>query len=326
MPNSKEAVDATLRRPPRLGFTLIELLVSLAILLGLTALTLASVQRSREAARRAICQSNLRQLGIATHNFESKHRRLPTGTGHKVDLLPMLGKRAAYEQATYENGEIDYAVEVFLCPSDTGTPHIQSDGVLRSIEGDMYGTNYHGNAGGGVLAYGFNGAFAYEEGFSEIYPTQPITTSSFEDGLSNTALFSEALLPSVENARLSEIWILPNERYGPDDFSTLTRECDSIPQEPARLQFVQSGFPRGFPWQGGGLGAALYTHSLTPNRPSCTNGSKVATGVYTAASLHTGGVNVAYADGHVSFVTQSVDPQIWLDLGSRRPGTLLFRF
>ncbi|MCX7397765.1 MAG: DUF1559 domain-containing protein [Planctomycetales bacterium] len=65
------------------------------------------------------------------------------------------------------------------------------------------------------------------------------------------------------------------------------------------------------------LGTALYTHTLTPNRPSCTNGSSVMTGIYTATSLHPGGVNVAFADGHVQFVSHDIDVTIWVEMGSR---------
>ena len=318
-----------MRRPrsiPR-GFTLVELLVGFAVVTILLSLTMRGVQHARETSRRMTCQSKLQQMAIATHNYESQHRHFPMGTSHKIDLLPFLGETAIYESLSSEdNPGAGVRLDLYLCASDPGQDMTGGNGAPYDDGGGMYGTNYHGNAGNGVLAHGFNGVFGYGEDYSDIYPSSATTTSAIADGLSNTALFAEAILPSDANARVAEIWALPDERFEPEELSQVIADCDSLPRSPEELLFFATAFARGFPWQGGGLGTALYTHSLTPNRPSCTNGPNVATGVYTAASMHPGGINVAYCDGHVEFVTQSIDSKAWQDLGSRCPGVSLYQF
>src|SRR6056297_2334814 len=104
-----------LRRPPmvrsgrrRAGFTLIELLVVIAIIAILVALLLPAVQQAREAARRSSCKNNLKQLGLAIHNYHDTHSRFPFGymldssnlnvSSFGTQILPFLEQSALWDQ------------------------------------------------------------------------------------------------------------------------------------------------------------------------------------------------------------------------------------
>lgn len=126
----------------RLGFTLIELLVVIAIIAILMALLLPAVQQAREAARRTVCKSRLKQIGIAIHNYYESHGTFPPGWiaaqrrattehnnyfGWSAMLLPFLDQSNLYQQLDFNvaldegsNAQlVSTALPVFRCPSDT---------------------------------------------------------------------------------------------------------------------------------------------------------------------------------------------------------------
>ncbi|MGQ0636680.1 MAG: DUF1559 family PulG-like putative transporter [Planctomycetaceae bacterium] len=132
-------------RNRRLGFTLIELLVVIAIIAVLIALLLPAVQQAREAARRTQCKNNLKQIGLALHNYHDSHLQFPInmdfnipqtpyrqlstpGQGWMTRILPFVDQQPLYNQIVWSqplsvpaNAEVAQTkIRLFYCPSDPG--------------------------------------------------------------------------------------------------------------------------------------------------------------------------------------------------------------
>lgn len=158
----------------RKAFTLIELLVVIAIIAILIALLLPAVQQAREAARRTQCKNNLKQIGLALHNYHDVSLSFPPGwidqgaDGNSVwnwtaAILPQLEQRALYDQLNVGNSPpVDALADpvrvelmrqplaAFRCPSDTGPPLNNDPNRLNSGE-SLAVSNYVGNAGSNRL-------------------------------------------------------------------------------------------------------------------------------------------------------------------------------
>ncbi len=213
------------RRSDRAGFTLIELLVVIAIIAVLIALLLPAVQAAREAARRAQCVNNLKQLGIALHNYHDVTGVLPWGAGPwgwndwstHVMMLPYMEQTPLYNALNFTNGCADgncggvnttgvyRQVATFLCPSDpdrlsTAQGHNNYMGNAGSAPNSFYGWNSQSNGAYG----GFAGVFCFVGVACDSPPAPPcggangqqpfsIGFRDVTDGLSNTAAFSERI-------------------------------------------------------------------------------------------------------------------------------------
>jgi prepilin-type N-terminal cleavage/methylation domain-containing protein/prepilin-type processing-associated H-X9-DG protein len=267
------------------GFTIIELLIVIAVIGLLVALLFPAVQAARESARKQSCSSNLKQLGIATHAYESSHGVLPNGGGSvHINLLAQLDQAAmaADFSVDYFGAEVrqQYArLPVFICPSQP-TP-----GVTVTNYGMNWGPMPNGEPIGG---------------FGEFHH---LRFSDVPDGVSNTAWFSEIRASTTGDPKSFIIDISPYQMVE-EDFARL---C-----EHSTLSGSES---RGSPWTTGWDSA--YDHLLPPNRRSCTNGGIVFHRTANAGSHHFGGANVLLLDGSVRFTTDDVDRGTWRNLGTR---------
>jgi prepilin-type N-terminal cleavage/methylation domain-containing protein/prepilin-type processing-associated H-X9-DG protein len=290
-------------RSTRKGFTLIEALVVIAVIGLLLALLLPAVQAAREAARRAQCSNNLRQLAIALAAYETSAGVMPPAFDLSVHarILPFLEQGNVahminYDVPLYAGANTTAAatkIATLLCPSDGGL-------------GRPYGsTNYAANLGTSHPRRAANGAFGVS-----------VALRDFTDGTSQTAAISEWVLGPVDpNGRdpLGTVFRIPE--YD-DDIERFAARCDGL--DPGRAEIEPFSW-KGREWLEGALGATLYNHYLPINRRTCRN---LGYGAWTVGSHHQGGANVLFADGHTQFIAQTTSLEIWRALGSRNGGEI----
>lgn len=283
------------------GFTLLELVVVIAVLGVLAALLLPAVQYAREAARRLGCQNHLHQIGVAVQNYVDVHRVLPTEVvsdesdwfSFRVRLLAFVDQPAMAREFAADwraNIRLQYiAVPIYRCPSEV------MDGAPL--------TSYAMNWGSGTRNS------EPQQGFRS---PRFLRMSDVSDGLSATAIVSETV--HTNDAR-QQTWPrrLPTSMVGATPDAAARACLDAGLGTPPPLG---PGPSFGSPWPDL---CTYYLHSVPPNQAPCwaRNGLNQEWEIGAAGSYHPGGVNVLFADGHVSFVSDSVDLTNWRAAGTR---------
>jgi prepilin-type N-terminal cleavage/methylation domain-containing protein/prepilin-type processing-associated H-X9-DG protein len=303
--------------PARRAFTMIELIVTLAIIAMLVALLVPAVQYAREAARRTQCTSNLKQIGLAIHNYEAAHNVIPDGAMWKYQILSYIDKSNVQAMRNLAGMGLDHpihhtSIPLYLCPSDPAPD--QFSRANSPFPGPIGAANYVGCYGSGAMCCGLNGFF--NQWSDRNHSPGPVRWGDVVDGVSNTAAVSENLHGDSTWARLRTRWITTVSFSPPNEMDALADLCEGLPSDPASFGWLGDR-GRNVPWNDGNYGGGLYNHVLPPNRPSCNNGPNLRMGAHTAGSFHGAGVNLLYADGRVQFESASVDRQVWRDIGSR---------
>jgi prepilin-type N-terminal cleavage/methylation domain-containing protein/prepilin-type processing-associated H-X9-DG protein len=347
----------------RRGFTLIELLVVIAIIAVLIALLLPAVQAAREAARRAQCVNNLKQLGIAVHNYHDVVGTLPPGqlmgndwgdySAH-VFLLPYLEQgplynsinfadvyvspwnlnQGAYWKSTWNMTAWYTKLNTFLCPSDIDR--------LTTPQGHNNYVACSGSAPASCADIGpFNGVFIASSAgkcptcvntntAAQVFAIRDVT-----DGTSNTMCFSEKVKGVTDNSTrdlsfpISSVFDLALGSANKDQPTGYWQLCKALNPAKASLETGQ-GFttdPNGVGclWSSGYPPQTRFTSIMTPNTWSCDygNGGASIRGAHTASSHHAGGVNVMFCDASVKFVKNSIASQTWWALGTKSNGEVV---
>ncbi|MDG3004119.1 DUF1559 domain-containing protein [Paludisphaera mucosa] len=312
-----------LPRLRRSAFTLIELLVVIAIIAVLIALLLPAVQSAREAARRIQCTNNLKQIGLACHNYHESRGALPganmvfgtTGLSALSMLLPQMEQPAVYNAINFSfkyddpvNSTSKYTiVSGFVCPSDKSSP-------LPALGGQ---TNYMADMGSGIVwQEAVSGNAGLPEPNGLFHGNTSKTFAAVTDGLSNTGMFSERVLADGNNAVVSKVADVFFSPLAPTTVDQAYTMCQAVD-----VQNLSNQFPlfMGAPWL---TGQHVFQHINPPNGRSCgffvTNRA-----IMPPSSFHPGGVNLLLADGSVRYIKDSVDRAAWGALGTISGGEVI---
>ena len=341
-------------RDVRRGFTLIELLVVIFIIAVLIALLLPAVQSAREAARRMQCGNNLKQLGLALHNYDQASGSLPWGQGPvgwndwsaQVMLLPYIEQAALYNAINFDDPPSSDGPAMPGFPANLTIQRFQVAGFLCPSDVDRlvvaYGhLNYGANAGATPLFYNArpqDGLFSWAGNAADKVNTdlwgagvRPSRMADVTDGLSQTAAFSEkvkgvsagnpfdGMTPTSTLFRLG-----PQEpAYLPGPFQS---QCAKINPKDSGAARVPIDDSMGSQWWQGHPVTGRYNHVMLPNTWSCTYGyisEGNGQGAVPPSSRHPGVVNVAFADGSVRAVKDSISPATWWAIGSKAGGEVV---
>lgn len=340
----------------RRAFTLIELLVVIAIIAILVSLLLPAVQQAREAARRTQCKNNLKQLGLAMHNYHDVFSTFPfrQGGGNRdfdgnqgnatffgkmsglVSILPQIEQAPRFEQlmtlAATDNGLVPWSnnplirqdIPGFLCPSDILADRVQGRNNYRMCAGP-WGRRQR------VPVDKFNwGGANWELGMFGIGSSTRMR--DVVDGTSNTIMMAERkqgtngtrnqVKDGMGKIALGDSETNALDPFNNNDLNTLVDMCRAGVNADGRTYIsVKPNELPGDRWSDGGAYFVSFDTAAPPNSPSCIGGDwDRSHTLISATSNHTGIVQVTMADGSVQSISENIDTLMYRALGTKAGG------
>ncbi len=339
------------------GFTLIELLVVIAIIAVLISLLLPAVQSAREAARRAQCVNNLKQIGLAMHNYHQTYDAFPmavsasnnpqngyiawTGWSAHSMMLPYLEQSSLFNAINFDfdpttgatyvtNTTVLYSyVAGFLCPSDPGS---------GPNSGGAFSNNYYGSIGTTTLTSNpdSTGVMASQRSYR---------ISAITDGTSNTVGFGESLVGSAVTSGARQY--PGNGVVGVSTGFAALDATSNVPMLMATLQACNAMWAagattgtniadnNGWFWSEGAEAITLINTIAPPSSTQypwnscrygcggCPDYASDHSNIAKVSSNHPGGANVLFCDGSVKFIKSSISLATWWALGTRSNGEVI---
>lgn len=306
----------------RTAFTLVELLVVIAIIGILVGLLLPAVQAAREAARRMSCSNNLKQIGLAMHNYESAIKKLPFGWNNHGTLwsamiLPYAEQSNLYNTlifADWANWDAPIAnrdacetvVPFYRCPSMPLAEHLNYNGIAKRVPasyrvvGGTIVSSDDKSTRVGVAGLAASATNSFEDKVLDgsFYACSSTRFGEVTDGLSNTIFVGESHTDPAfgKDGQGMDFWAIGSPQVDPCNCKGGTGGTEA--SEAAGSMIVQ-------------INAQLRTPAI--------NGKlmEVAFGSY-----HTGGAMFLMGDGSVTFLSDSTDMVVYRALGSRSGGEI----
>lgn len=295
----------------RSAFTLVELLVVIAIIGILIALLLPAVQAAREAARRMSCTNNLKQIGVALHNYHDTHRKLPIGwlgfdAGGGADfegdpgwawstrILPFMEQQALYDSLIDMDLPVTAAandqarvtvVSTFICPSDVGDDVFD---LMNAVDEETEGTTVVTR----LAKSNYPGVFGTQDIHSVCEPGSPGYNGCRGNGMFslNRSLAFRDITDGLSNT------FMVGERWSKWVHSTWTGVVPGGWHAPARV-------------------VAVASDEFPPNSEA-----NVEQQTHNFSSYHPAGANFLLSDGHVQLITETIDLSVYNALCTRAGG------
>lgn len=331
-----------------IGFTLVEVVVTLGIIALLLALTLPAIQSLRESSRRAWCENELHQIGIALAAYETSFgvfapmrlrdalsvTRPSAGNCYSVSarLLPYMDNVAVFNAINFDllpdylpGVEANFSVmritiSSFLCPSDS-----------MPLRGRFGATNFRYNIGPTTMFSARAPSVSGVPMSGSFSSVGALRSAEFSDGLSNTVAVSERLRGDFlqGKVRYGGDYAVGRHKYGSFDADDVVAICRGV-IDARSVPYESRG---GESWMISGFHFTNYNHCSGPNTGNgdCSfisfsdslHDRTMIDGVFSASSAHPGGVNVLYMGGESKFVRNSVDLRTWRAIATRTGGEVV---